>query len=116
MIDRIQLKPTSIEREIFPNMADEGQLYQMSDDGFWMDIGQPKDYLTGQKLYLEHLQKHNDESLSKGQNIIGEVMIHPSAQVDPTSVLGPNVVVGANCKIGPGCKIYNSTIMSNSTL
>jgi mannose-1-phosphate guanylyltransferase len=27
MIDRIEAKPTSIEREIFPKMAGEGQLY-----------------------------------------------------------------------------------------
>jgi len=27
MIDRIEAKPTSIEREIFPVMADEGQIY-----------------------------------------------------------------------------------------
>jgi mannose-1-phosphate guanylyltransferase len=47
MIDRIEMKPTSIEREIFPHMAAEGQLYQMTLDGYWMDIGQPKDYLTG---------------------------------------------------------------------
>lgn len=47
IIDRIEMRPTSIEREIFPQMASEGQLYQMSLDGYWMDIGQPKDYLIG---------------------------------------------------------------------
>lgn len=39
MIDRIEMRPTSIEREIFPQMASEGQLYQMSLGGYWMDIG-----------------------------------------------------------------------------
>lgn len=53
MIDRIPLKPTSIEREIFPVMAGENNLYQMSLPGYWMDIGQPKDYLSGVKLYLQ---------------------------------------------------------------
>lgn len=47
MIDRIEARPTSIEREIFPNMASEGQIYQMVLPGYWMDIGQPKDYLSG---------------------------------------------------------------------
>lgn len=47
MIDRISLKPTSIEREIFPKMAAEGQLYMFNLEGYWMDIGQPKDYLNG---------------------------------------------------------------------
>ena len=39
MIDRIPLQPCSIEREIFPKMADDGQLYQLPLEGFWMDIG-----------------------------------------------------------------------------
>ena len=39
MIDRIENRPTSIEREIFPVMAGEGQLHQMELPGYWMDIG-----------------------------------------------------------------------------
>lgn len=29
ILDRIELKPTSIEQEIFPAMADDGNLYAM---------------------------------------------------------------------------------------
>ena len=47
MIDRIPLRPCSIEREIFPQMASEQHLYQMELPGYWMDIGQPSDYLSG---------------------------------------------------------------------
>ena len=47
VIDRIELKPTSIEREIFPAMAADNELYVYTLDGYWMDIGQPKDYLIG---------------------------------------------------------------------
>lgn len=44
--------------------------------GFWADIGQPKDYLTGVKLYMDFLQKKNDPTLTKsGPNIFGNVMI-----------------------------------------
>jgi mannose-1-phosphate guanylyltransferase len=47
IIDRIEDRPTSIEREIFPKMASEKSIYQMVLPGYWMDIGQPKDYLSG---------------------------------------------------------------------
>ncbi len=47
IIDRIQPKPTSIEREIFPVMCLESQIYQLALPGYWMDIGQPKDYIVG---------------------------------------------------------------------
>jgi len=46
-LNRIELKPTSIEKEVFPSMAQDGELYAMELPGFWMDVGQPKDFLTG---------------------------------------------------------------------
>lgn len=48
-------------------------------DGYWMDIGQPKDYLIGQKLFLKSKRDKGEEELSKGANIIGDVWVHPSA-------------------------------------
>ena len=39
IIDRIEARPTSIEREIFPKMAEEGHIFQMVLPGYWMDIG-----------------------------------------------------------------------------
>lgn len=51
VLDRIEVKPTSIEKEIFPVMANEQQLYAMELPGFWMDIGQPKDFLTGELCF-----------------------------------------------------------------
>ena len=50
-------------------------------------------------------------ALADGPNIIGSVLIHPSAKVDPTAVLGPDVVVGKACIIGAGSRISNSTIL-----
>ena len=44
---RIEIKPTSIEKEVFPRQAEEGELYCMELQGFWMDVGQPADFLTG---------------------------------------------------------------------
>lgn len=50
VLNRIELRPMSIEKEVFPGMAAAGQLYAMELSGFWMDVGQPKDFLTGKKL------------------------------------------------------------------
>lgn len=52
VLDRIEVKPTSIEKEIFPIMAEQQQLFAMELHGFWMDIGQPKDFLTGELLFM----------------------------------------------------------------
>ena len=82
-----------------------------------MDIGQPKDYLTGQKMYLSSLKDKEDSRLSKQSGLIeGDVMVHSSAKVHETAVLGPNVVIGANCVVGAGARIQNSTIMSQTKI
>lgn len=47
ILRRIKLQPTSIENEVFPQMAKEEELYALELEGFWMDVGQPRDYLTG---------------------------------------------------------------------
>jgi len=52
VLDKIELKPHFLERDLFPNLALEGQLYCCALRGFWMDLGQPKDFLTGTKYYL----------------------------------------------------------------
>ncbi|KAK9983097.1 hypothetical protein SO802_032622 [Lithocarpus litseifolius] len=65
VLDRIELWPTSIENEVFPKIAAEKKLYAMLLPGFWMDIGQPKDYITGLRLYLDFLRKKSSPKLAK---------------------------------------------------
>jgi len=111
ILDRIQPKPTSIEKEIFPKMAAEGQLYSMVLKGFWMDIGQPKDFLLGTQLYLSHLAEAHPEQLVTGPKIHPPVMIDPSSTIGEGCVIGPHVTVGPNCVIEDGVRIKNSVIL-----
>ena len=45
------MEPTSIERVIFPAMAKEGKLYDLALPGYWMDVGKPADFISGQLNY-----------------------------------------------------------------
>jgi len=110
ILKRIEMKPTSIEREIFPKMASDAQLYSMILDGFWMDIGQPKDFLTGSKLYLNSLRKKNEELLAKGDNIIGNVFIDPTAKVHPDAIIGPDVTIGPGAVIEEGVRLQKTCV------
>ena len=56
ILNKIECKPTSIENEIFPNMVSNNELHSFDLNGFWMDVGQPKDFLTGTCLYLNYLK------------------------------------------------------------
>lgn len=48
VLERIPLRPTSIEKEVFPHVAADGSLFAYTLGGYWMDVGQPKDYLKGE--------------------------------------------------------------------
>lgn len=43
--------------------------------GFWMDIGQPKDFLTGMCLFLQSLRQKKPEQLCSGPGIVGNVLV-----------------------------------------
>jgi mannose-1-phosphate guanylyltransferase len=45
MINHIQLKNSSIEREFFPIISKTGQMFSFLHIGYWKDIGTPNDYL-----------------------------------------------------------------------
>lgn len=119
IIDRIELRPTSIEKEIFPKMAHQGALFAMDLDGFWMDIGQPKDFLYGTGLYLTYLQKTTPNQLSNSKSdprICEPVMIHPTASIGEDCKIGPNVVIGPGVKVGCGVRLSKCVIMEDARL
>lgn len=116
VLNRIQPRPTSIEKEIFPIMASEAQLHTMELPGFWMDVGQPKDYLTGIGLYLTSLSKQKTSILSTGDNISGHVLIHPSAKIGKNCKIGPNVVIGPDCVVGDGVRLTRTAILEGSNI
>ncbi len=116
MIKRIPDKPTSIERETFPAMAMDKQLVCYTLPGYWMDIGQPRDYAAGVAAYLKWHEERKNEELAKGDNIKGNVIVHPTAQIHPEALIGPDVIIGEGCVVGPGTWIYDSTIMKGTKI
>lgn len=43
--------------------------------GFWMDVGQPKDYLTGMGLYLNFVRHSSPDRLSRENGTVGNVLL-----------------------------------------
>lgn len=114
ILDRIEPRPTSIEKEVFPFMAKDGQLHSMDLKGFWMDVGQPKDYLIGLGLYLQSLADKKNTLLAKGDVIRGNVLIDPTAKIGKNCLIGPNVTIGANVIIEDGARIMKTAILEGA--
>ncbi|KAJ1920092.1 mannose-1-phosphate guanyltransferase [Tieghemiomyces parasiticus] len=116
ILDRIPLRPTSIEKEIFPVMAADNNLHCFDLAGFWMDVGQPKDFLTGTCLYLASLAKNAPEKLAPATESYvhgGHVMVHPTAKVGKDCKIGPNVVIGPGVVIGDGVRLQRCVLLDS---
>ncbi|KAH3767438.1 GDPmannose pyrophosphorylase [Pelomyxa schiedti] len=136
ILNRIRPVKTSIEREVFPNMASEGQLHAFVLPGFWMDVGQPRDYLLGTQLYLSHIAQHRPQLLHSAEvvasnttstsassaaatttpryTIIQPALVDPTARLGDGCVIGPNVCIGPNCVVGEGARLNNTTMLEGS--
>lgn len=114
VLKRIELRPTSIEQETFPAICADGQLHSFDLEGFWMDVGQPKDFLTGTCLYLSSLAKKNSKLLTSASEPYvhgGNVLIDPSVKIGKGCRIGPNVTIGPNVVVGDGVRIQRSVIL-----
>lgn len=116
VFDRIELRPTSIEKEVFPVMAAEGLLYAMELEGFWADVGQPADYLTGTALYLDAQRAAKSEMLAVGPSYLGNVLVDSSAVIGEGCLIGPDVVVGPGCVIADGVRLRGSVMLPGSRI
>ena len=111
VLDRIEPRPTSIEKETFPAICRDGALFAFTPSGYWMDVGQPRDYLTGLELHLASLARKDPASLASGDGIEGHVLLDPSVVIGGGCKIGPNVCIGKGCVIGEGVRIRDAVLL-----
>jgi len=99
-----------IETEIYPRLAQEGQLYSLPIKyNFWYDIGKPADYIKAQGAFLNyyHINTHPEYKS-------GNIYIDKTSKVGPDCKIGPNVAIGPHCKIGKGVRLSNCSIIAHT--
>jgi mannose-1-phosphate guanylyltransferase len=103
VLDRIAGdRRVSIEREVFPVMAEEGRLYALATDDYWLDTGTPEQYL---KANLDLLG-------ARAQRVDG---VSPDAVIAETAVVGRSLV-GPGCHIAGGVTVHDSVLMANAAV
>ena len=121
VIDRIEPgRRVSVEREVFPAMADEGVLYGVRSEAYWVDTGTPETYLGVQLDLLDGVRGPARSGVDDAAEI------HPGATVR-RSVIGPGAVVAegsrvcdsvvmAGSRIGEGAVVDGSRVGRNATI
>jgi mannose-1-phosphate guanylyltransferase len=108
--------PCSIEREVFPAMANDKVLFALELPGYWADVGQPADYITGLVAHLDDIAENEKSRLAvaaEGYKVVGNCLIDPSVKIGAGSTIGPAVTLGPNCTVGEHTVLTNAAIFNN---
>jgi mannose-1-phosphate guanylyltransferase len=93
----------SIERGVFPRLAQAGSLYGYVDHGYWRDIGTPESYL---QAHFDILERTVETSVADALGeqyvyVAPSAEVHPQARVVPPCYIGDGVRVDAGARVGP---------------
>ncbi len=107
-------RAVSMEREIFPRLAEENALYGYKTSGMWIDIGKPEEYLQTNKMLLRTCadkQLKNSKFVCKSPIAIGK-----DVEVGENSIIGPFAVLGRNVTVGKNVQIRDSVVFEDATI
>jgi len=103
-----------LEQDVIIPLVGSGRILVYIYNEFWRQIKNAGAAVYVNDLYTLHYRKIAPDRMEKeGGNIIGNVMIEPSAEIHPSARLGPNVYIGHNCKIGKGVRISQSILLDD---
>jgi len=113
IFDRIEQRPTSMEREVLPALAAEEQLYAMPLNGYWMNIKTLPSFLAGTALYLEYLRENRPAELADASSDCyqGNVVVDASVEVGDGCLIGPDVTIGPGCVIEDGVRLARCALL-----
>jgi mannose-1-phosphate guanylyltransferase len=106
-------RAVSIEREIFPKLADEGTLYGYVLQGLWMDIGKPEEYLEINRTLLNSYADQQKHGTIPTVEIKNPAILGRGASIGKNSVIGPYVVLGDDVGVGSNVRIRDCVILSS---
>jgi len=54
---------------------------------------------------MHYMRENGTDQLASGDNIKGNVLVDPTAEVHAEALVGPNVAIGAGCVVGKGTRL-----------
>jgi len=112
-------RPVSIEREVFPALADEGSLYALYLPGYWLDVGTPASYLQAHIDLLwrrSSIEIDDSARISEEALLIPPVLVGPDAEVERGSRIGPFVHLGRGTRIGRRVVVRWAAVLPDSVV
>jgi len=115
VIDRIpDGRKVSIERETFPAMVEDGSLFAVPSDAYWVDAGTPATYLQAQLDLVDGVRGTPERAISAEALVADAAVVEHSvvmahAVVEPGAVVRDSVLlVGA--RVAAGAHVHGSVV------
>ena len=102
VLDRIAPDvPVNVERVTFPAMVEDGSLYAVDGETYWIDAGTPSTYLAA------------NLDLIAGRRGPAEAGVHPDAEVDGAVAAA---VIGPGAHVGDGAIVSGSVVLEGAVI
>ncbi len=129
VLDQIPVgRRVSIERDTFPALVEQGSVYALSSDTYWLDAGTPESYLQANADLVGGVRRC--ETPAPGARLLGPGVwaigdAHINGEVRPSSLVGDGAtvcqgatvsssVVGAGAVVGPGAVVDGSVLLAGA--
>jgi mannose-1-phosphate guanylyltransferase len=115
----------SVERETFPRLLENGSMYALESDCYWLDIGTPEKYLQAHSDYLNNIARFSSDDglkeIAPGIFSDGDVTLGESLQIVSPVLIGSGSVIGDHCvldasTLGHRCVIENNVRLEQSVI
>ena len=117
-------RSVSIEREVFPRLAEEGSVYALALPGYFLDVGTPESYLQAHRDVLERtFRTEVGEALGSDFALVHpDALVHPEARLVPPVYVGAGAVLEAGVRagslavVGAGARLGEGTVLEGAVV
>ena len=109
VFDRMPEGAFSMERVVFPELAEQGELSGFPFEGHFVDAGTPPSYIEAIQTSILN------QAWVTGDSVVGGNWFDAGVTVDPTAVV-LGCAVGMEAEIGPSCSLVSSALLDSVSI
>lgn len=109
VLESLSLNKHSMEREVFPLIADEGKMAGLEFQGYFVDAGTPTSFIEATQVCISNLKFKLGATDDNNNWFLDQEFIDDSYRITGSSV-------SSNVSIGDGCEIVDCVILSGAKI
>ena len=112
-------RPASLERDVFPRLAENGGMQAWIHNGFWYDIGRVSEYVRTNKELLEREALEGGGPVAEMQgrmHVVRPTYVGAKVHLGVGTKVGPFTILSNNVTVGDEAIVRNSIVFEETTI